>query len=70
MGAAEFVDSQTGFASTSGRILGALRACVRILGGCGTILVLATVPDCTALMGLAMSPSDTAVLVCEGPGCT
>ncbi|CAI9539226.1 unnamed protein product [Staurois parvus] len=70
MGAAEFVGCQSGFASTSGRVLGALWACVRILGGCGTILVLATAPACTALMGLATSPSDTAVLVCERPGCT
>ncbi|CAI9579359.1 unnamed protein product [Staurois parvus] len=61
--AAKFVDCQSGFASTSGRILGALRACVRILGGCETILVLATTPACTALMGLATSPSHTAVLV-------
>ncbi|CAI9602396.1 unnamed protein product [Staurois parvus] len=69
MGAAEFVGCQSGFASTSGRILGALRACVRILGGCGTTLMLVTVPACTALMGLATSPSDTEVLVCERPGC-
>ncbi|CAI9621202.1 unnamed protein product, partial [Staurois parvus] len=69
-GAAEFVGCQSGFASTSRRTLGALRACVRLIGGCGTILVLATTPACTALMGLAMSPSDTAVLVCERPGCT
>ncbi|CAI9544169.1 unnamed protein product [Staurois parvus] len=34
MGAAEFVGCQAGFASTCGRILGALRASVRILGGC------------------------------------
>ncbi|CAI9606805.1 unnamed protein product [Staurois parvus] len=70
MGAAEFVGCQSVFASTSGRILGALRACVQILGDCGTILVLATAPACTALMGLATSPSNTAVLVCERPGCT
>ncbi|CAI9542539.1 unnamed protein product, partial [Staurois parvus] len=69
-GAAEFVGCQSGFASTSGRILGALQACVRLLGGCGTILVLAAAATCTTLMGLAMSPSDTAVLVCERPGCT
>ncbi|CAI9579371.1 unnamed protein product [Staurois parvus] len=43
--------------------------CVRILGGCGTILVLATAQACTGLMGLATSPSHTAVLVCERPGC-
>ncbi|CAI9557350.1 unnamed protein product [Staurois parvus] len=59
-----------GFASTSGRILGALQACVQILGGCGTILFLTTAPACTALMGLATSLSHTAVLVCERPGCT
>ncbi|CAI9578734.1 unnamed protein product [Staurois parvus] len=70
MGAAEFLGCQLGFASTSGRILGALWACVRILGGCGTILVLATAPACTALMGLTTSPSHTAVLVYERPGCT
>ncbi|CAI9534472.1 unnamed protein product [Staurois parvus] len=69
-GAAEFVGCQSGFTSTSGSIVGAVRACVRILGGCETILVLATAPACTALMGLATSPSDTAVLVCERPGCT
>ncbi|CAI9584428.1 unnamed protein product [Staurois parvus] len=69
-GAAEFVGCQSGFASTSGRILGALRACVRIFGGCGSILVLATAPACTGFMGLATSPSDTAVLVSERPGCT
>ncbi|CAI9590443.1 unnamed protein product [Staurois parvus] len=69
-GAAEFVGCQSGFARTSGRILGVLRACVRIFGGCGTILVLATTPACTALMGLATLPSDTAVLVCERPRCT
>ncbi|CAI9609016.1 unnamed protein product [Staurois parvus] len=69
-GTAECVGCQSGFASTSGRILGALWVCVRILGGCGTILVLATTPACTALMGLATSPSDTAVLVCERPGST
>ncbi|CAI9603801.1 unnamed protein product [Staurois parvus] len=69
-GAAEFVGCQSGFASTSRRIIGALRACVRILGGCGTILVLTTAPACTALMGLATSPRHTAVLVCERPGCT
>ncbi|CAI9547539.1 unnamed protein product, partial [Staurois parvus] len=70
MGAAEFVGCQLGFASTSGRILGALQACVQILGGCGKILVLATAPACTALMGLTTSPSDTAVQVCERSGCT
>ncbi|CAI9537339.1 unnamed protein product [Staurois parvus] len=70
MGAAEFVGCQSGFASTSGRILGALWACVRILGGCRTILVLATAPACTGLMGLTTSPSHTAVLVCERPRCT
>ncbi|CAI9613351.1 unnamed protein product [Staurois parvus] len=70
MGAAEFVGCQSGFASTSGRILGPLRVCVRILGGCGTILVLTTTSACTALMGLATSPSHTAVLICERPGCT
>ncbi|CAI9608361.1 unnamed protein product, partial [Staurois parvus] len=69
-GAAEFVGCQSKVASTSGRILGALRACVQIFGGCGTILVLATAPACTTLMGLATSPSDTAVLVCEKAGCT
>ncbi|CAI9604247.1 unnamed protein product, partial [Staurois parvus] len=69
-GAAEFVGCQSGFVSTSGRILGALWACVQILGGCGTILVLATAPACTGLMGLATSPSHTAVLVCERPRCT
>ncbi|CAI9602286.1 unnamed protein product [Staurois parvus] len=69
-GAAVFVGCQAGFSSTSGRILGALQAFVRILGGCGTILVFATAPACTALMGLATSPSHTAVLVCERPGCT
>ncbi|CAI9534663.1 unnamed protein product, partial [Staurois parvus] len=69
-GAAKFVGCQSGFASTSGRILGALRVCVRILGACGTILVLATTPACTTLMGLATSPSDTVVLVCERLGCT
>ncbi|CAI9613670.1 unnamed protein product, partial [Staurois parvus] len=69
-GAAEFEGCQSGFASTSGRILGALRACVRILAGCGTILVFATTPACTALMGLATSPSHTTVLVCERPRCT
>ncbi|CAI9576182.1 unnamed protein product, partial [Staurois parvus] len=69
-GAAEFVGCQSGFASTSERILGALRPCVRILGGCGTILVLANATACTSLMGLATSPSYTAVLVCERPGCT
>ncbi|CAI9564853.1 unnamed protein product [Staurois parvus] len=53
MGAAEFVGCQSGFASTSGKILGALRACVQILDGCGTILVLTTTPACTTLMGLA-----------------
>ncbi|CAI9575796.1 unnamed protein product [Staurois parvus] len=68
--ATEFVGCQSGFASTSGRILGALWTCVRILGGCGTILVLATTPACTTLMRLATSPSDTAMLVCERPGCT
>ncbi|CAI9572602.1 unnamed protein product [Staurois parvus] len=68
--AAEFVGCHSGFASTSGKIVEALRACVRILGGCRTILVLATSPACTALMGLVMSPSDSAVLVCEKPGCT
>ncbi|CAI9542535.1 unnamed protein product, partial [Staurois parvus] len=68
--AAEFVGCQSGFRSTSGRILGALRACVQILGGCGTLLVLATAAACTTLMGLATSPTDTAVLVCERPGCT
>ncbi|CAI9547483.1 unnamed protein product [Staurois parvus] len=51
-------------------ILGALQACVRILGGCGTILVLATAPAYTTLMGLATSPSHTAVLICKRPGCT
>ncbi|CAI9576709.1 unnamed protein product [Staurois parvus] len=70
MGAAEFVGCQSGFASTSGRILGALQACFQIVGGCGTILVLATTPGCTAFMGLSTSPCDTAVLVCERPGCT
>ncbi|CAI9593466.1 unnamed protein product [Staurois parvus] len=70
MGAAEFVGCQSGFASTSGRTLWALRACVQILGGCGTILVLATAAACTALVGLATSPSHTAVLVCKRPGCT
>ncbi|CAI9584579.1 unnamed protein product, partial [Staurois parvus] len=70
MGAAEFVGCQSGFASTSRRILGTLQACVRILCGCGTILVLATAPACTALMGLTTSPSHTAVLICERPGCT
>ncbi|CAI9564292.1 unnamed protein product [Staurois parvus] len=50
-------------------ILGALQACVQIFGGCGTILVLATAPACTALMGLTTSPSHTEVLVCERPGC-
>ncbi|CAI9569509.1 unnamed protein product, partial [Staurois parvus] len=70
MVAAECAGCQSGFASTSGRILGALRACVRVLGGCGTILVLATAPACTRLMGLATSPSHTAVLKCERPGCT
>ncbi|CAI9547991.1 unnamed protein product, partial [Staurois parvus] len=69
-GAAEFLGCQSGFASTSGRILGALQACVRILCGCGTILVLTTAPACTALMGLTTSPSHTAVLICERPGCT
>ncbi|CAI9549825.1 unnamed protein product, partial [Staurois parvus] len=69
-GAAEFVGCQSGFASTSGKILGVLQACVRILGGCGTILVLPTAPACTAPMGLATSPSHIAVLVCERPGCT
>ncbi|CAI9565411.1 unnamed protein product, partial [Staurois parvus] len=69
-GAAEFVGYQSGFASTSGRILGTLWACVRILGGCGTILVLATALACTGLMGLVTSPSHTAVLVCERPRCT
>ncbi|CAI9580910.1 unnamed protein product, partial [Staurois parvus] len=69
-GAAEFVDCQSGFASTSRRILGALRACVRILGGCRTLLVLATAQACTTLMGLATSPSHTAVLICERPRCT
>ncbi|CAI9608894.1 unnamed protein product, partial [Staurois parvus] len=69
-GPAEFVRFQLGFASTSRRILGALRACVRILCGCGTILVLATAPACTALMELTTSSSHTAVLVCERPGCT
>ncbi|CAI9541923.1 unnamed protein product [Staurois parvus] len=49
-GAAEFVGCQSGFASTSGRILGALEAFVQIFGGCRTILVLATAPACTALM--------------------
>ncbi|CAI9610968.1 unnamed protein product, partial [Staurois parvus] len=61
---------QSGFASTSGRILGALWACVQILGGCGTILLLTTAPACTALMGLTTSPSHTAVLICERPRCT
>ncbi|CAI9536619.1 unnamed protein product, partial [Staurois parvus] len=61
---------KSGFASTSGRVLGALWACVRILGGCGTILVLATALACTGLMGLTMSPSHTAVLICERPRCT
>ncbi|CAI9551352.1 unnamed protein product, partial [Staurois parvus] len=70
MGAAEFVGCQSRFASTSGKILGALRACVQILGGCRTILVLATAPACTTLMELATSPSDTAVLICERPGST
>ncbi|CAI9617735.1 unnamed protein product, partial [Staurois parvus] len=70
MGAAEFVGCQSGFVSTSRRILGALQACVRIIGGCGTILVLPTAPACTALMGLATLPSHTAVLVCERPGYT
>ncbi|CAI9608643.1 unnamed protein product, partial [Staurois parvus] len=69
-GAAEFVGCQSGFASTSRRILGALWACVRILSGCGTILVFATAPACTALMGLTTSPSQTAVLICERPRCT
>ncbi|CAI9564801.1 unnamed protein product, partial [Staurois parvus] len=69
-GAVEYVGCQSGFASTSGRILGALQACVRILSGCGTILVLATASACTALMGLTMSPSHTAVLICERPGCS
>ncbi|CAI9612694.1 unnamed protein product, partial [Staurois parvus] len=69
-GAAEFVGCQSGFASTSGRILGAQWAFVQILGSCGTILVHATALACTALMGLATSPSDTAVLVCKKPGCT
>ncbi|CAI9573176.1 unnamed protein product, partial [Staurois parvus] len=69
-GAAEFVGCQSGFASTSGRILGALWACVRILGGYGTTLVLATAPVCTGLIGQTTSPSDTAVLICERPGCT
>ncbi|CAI9595746.1 unnamed protein product, partial [Staurois parvus] len=55
-GAAEFVGCQSGFASTSGRILGALRTCVLILGGRGTILVLAIAPASTTLMGLATSP--------------
>ncbi|CAI9612698.1 unnamed protein product [Staurois parvus] len=70
MGAAEFVGCQSGFASTSGRILGALQACVLVLGGCGTVLVLATAPACTALMGLTTLPNHTAVLVCERPGST
>ncbi|CAI9624725.1 unnamed protein product, partial [Staurois parvus] len=69
-GAAEFVGCQSGFASTSVRTLGALRACVRIVCGCWTILVLTTSPACTALMGLTTSPSHTAVLICERPGCT
>ncbi|CAI9535530.1 unnamed protein product [Staurois parvus] len=68
--AAEFVGCQSEFVSTSRRIIGALQACVRILGGCGTILVLTTAPACTALMGLATSPSHTELLVCERPGCT
>ncbi|CAI9582239.1 unnamed protein product, partial [Staurois parvus] len=69
-GAAEFVGCQSGFVSI-GRILGALwSSCVRILGGCGTLLVLATAPACTGLMGLTTSPSHTAVLVCERPRCT
>ncbi|CAI9560579.1 unnamed protein product, partial [Staurois parvus] len=70
MVAAEFVGCQSGFASTSGRILGALRACLQILGGHEALLVLATAPACTTLMGLTTSPSHTAVLVCERRGCT
>ncbi|CAI9538840.1 unnamed protein product, partial [Staurois parvus] len=69
-GATEFVGCQSGFASTFGRILGALWACVQILGGWGTILVLTTAPASTGLMGLATSPSHTAVLICERPGYT
>ncbi|CAI9617386.1 unnamed protein product, partial [Staurois parvus] len=69
-GATEFVGCQSGFTSTSGKILGALWACVRILGGCGTILVLATAPACTGFMGLTTSPSHTAVLICERLRCT
>ncbi|CAI9539148.1 unnamed protein product [Staurois parvus] len=65
-----FVGCQSGFASTSRRILGALRACVQIFDGCGTILVFATAPACTGLMGLATSPGHTAVPVCERPRCT
>ncbi|CAI9622836.1 unnamed protein product, partial [Staurois parvus] len=30
----------------------------------------ATAPACSALMGLTISPSHTAVLICERPGCT
>ncbi|CAI9607569.1 unnamed protein product [Staurois parvus] len=63
MGAAESMGCQSGFASMSGRTLGALWACVRILGDCGTLLVLTAAPNCTALLGLSTSPSDTAILV-------
>ncbi|CAI9545847.1 unnamed protein product [Staurois parvus] len=70
MGAAEFVGCQSGFASTSGRIIGALWACANFWWLWWTILVLTTAPACTGFMGLAMSPSHTAVLVCERPRCS
>ncbi|CAI9550401.1 unnamed protein product [Staurois parvus] len=58
----EFVGCLSGFASTSGRILGDLWAFVRILGGCGTILVLAT--STSLILHLWDSPHHQVILQC------
>ncbi|CAI9601014.1 unnamed protein product [Staurois parvus] len=63
MGAAEFVGCQSGFENTSGRILRALRTCVRILGGCRTILLLTTAPH-QPVLDLWDSPRRQVILQC------
>ncbi|CAI9599678.1 unnamed protein product [Staurois parvus] len=60
-GAAEFVGCQLGFASTSGRILGALWACVRILGGCRQYLCS---PPHRLVLDLWDSPRHQVILQC------
>ncbi|CAI9603056.1 unnamed protein product, partial [Staurois parvus] len=63
MGAAEFVVCQSGFASTSRRILGALRACVRILSGCRTRQYLCSPPH-QLVLHLLDSPRHQVILQC------